>query len=105
MLEMRGSPHLRKQLPVRHHQPELLGEAGEQAEFQWREVDLHAIAGRQPLFEVDPHRAEPKDLSRRRARPMAKRNADAGEELPYAERLGEIVVRSGIERLDLRAFL
>src|SRR5262249_34841838 len=43
--------------------------------------------------------------SRRLARRVAQRHPHACQELPHAERLGHIVVRAGVERLDLGALL
>src|SRR3989449_506070 len=52
MLDMRGPPHLAQQLAVRDHHAEVLRQAGEKAEFQRREMDLHAVALYDVPFQV-----------------------------------------------------
>src|SRR2546428_3683724 len=106
MLDMRGPPYLAQQLPVRDHHAEVLRQAGEKAKFQRREMDLHAVALDDVLFQVR------RDLAQVECRLagagpgcIAQRHGEAGEQLADGEGLGDIVVRAGVERFDLRALL
>src|SRR3989449_7792137 len=106
MLDMRGPPYLAQQLPVRDHHAEVLRQAGEKAKFQRREMDLHAVAPDDVLFQVRRDLAQLEyRLAGAGAGGVAQRRAHAREQLADAEGLGDIVVRAGVERLDLRALL
>ena len=100
MLDMRRPPYLAQQLPVRDHHAEVLRQAGEKAKFQRREMDLHAVALDDVLFQIR------RDLSQLEYRlagagagGVAQRRAHARQQLADAEGLGDIVVRAGVERL------
>jgi hypothetical protein len=89
-----------EQLAVRHHLAGVAREQGEHAELDRRQVDRPAVDRDLVARLVDPdrperdHRIAGDGVGAR----VAERDPDPGEQLAGAERLGQLVVRAGVER-------
>jgi soluble P-type ATPase len=102
------APDLRHERAVSHQSPGVPCEAGEQREL--RRSELHGLAAhaRGVLGEVE---RDGPALDLRRFRPrirgpgVAQSHPHPGEQLPDGERLGHVVVRAEVERLDLHGIL
>src|SRR5438309_3190517 len=99
------SPHLAQQLPVGEHPASLERQELEEFVLDRSEMDgLTAQANEMPL-DVQLHIAKVQYRLRGGGPGTAQRYANAGVKLLHAERLGEVVVRAGLQRAHLIGLL
>ncbi len=101
-----GSPHLFEQHTISQDFVWVRDENLEQFIFSWRQMHFLPEHGHPPVFKVDFEIARPKNcgLPAFRARRVAQRHPNTGEQFVHAERLGEVVVGAKIERRHLVEF-
>ena len=93
---------------MREHPARVLGERQEQPVLGRREVHRFAAHRHHPPGPVDREFAGGEDRLLRAGRAagrVAQRHAHARQQFRHAERLGEVVVGAGVERVDLVALL
>jgi ribokinase len=93
-------PHGADQLLASEHPPRVLGHVGNQRELRLGEIDRPATAVHGVALEVDLEVAHPQHGPGLTATGAAQDGAHARHELTRRERLGDVVVRPGLEALD-----
>src|SRR5260221_5562116 len=106
LLDMRRPPDIAQQLALRDDLAEVARQHGEQPVFNRRQVHGRRRAGHDTAGEVHANGAElHHGITFGPGRDTAQCNAIPRQHLPHPERLGEIVVGTGIQRGDLVRFV
>ena len=95
---------LRKHL-VREHAPTVCREQAEQTEFPGREPDLDIASIQPALVEIDDEIAPPDRPAQLLPNRSTQPGSNARDELLGTEGFGDVVVRAGIQRMNLGRFL
>ena len=108
LVHVSGTPNFLQQLAVGDNLSGMVDQHRQQFIFNWGKVYLLIVHEHLTFGHIDPQVIENKDrllLAGNSSRRMAQGDAYPCQELSCVERLSQVVISSGIKRLDLVQFL